>query len=386
MAQKETPAKRVAPRSAASATRAKTAKSESKAVADSKVDRPYPRRTLEEAARVVTALKEQNGGNPWSPNDLAVALGFASHKSNPFFYQAAASRDFGFTLGGRDSKQIELTDLGRRYAYAPNDKAEVEALKAAFLAIPTFKGVLEYYKGPGLPEKKFLSNTLESEFKLSPDVHDEFIDLFKKNAQYLGLEKAYVPARELGTGEAPQSRGERPDVITIDEPEGASDDRPHCFVIMPFAEKTDRYRSGFFSEVLRSIIGPAGKKAGFTVTTANREGSDVIQSTIVNRLLDDALVIADLTEHNPNVLFELGMRMAFDKPVVLIKAKGTSAIFDVDNMLRVFEYDPSLWPSTVEVDVPNLAQFIRATWSNRASENTYLRILKRAPASEAEVI
>jgi len=134
--------------------------------------------------------------------------------------------------------------------------------------------------------------------------------------------------------------------------------------------------------VLKSIIGPAGKQAGFAVSTANREGSDVIQSTIVNRLLDDDLVIADLTEHNPNVLFELGMRMAFDKPVVLIKAKGTRPIFDVDNMLRVFEYEPALWPSTVESDVPNLALFMRASWTNRNEESTYLRILKRAPATD----
>ncbi len=116
------------------------------------------------------------------------------------------------------------------------------------------------------------------------------------------------------------------------------------------------------------------------MTTANREGSDVIQSTIVNRLLDDDLVIADLTEHNPNVLFELGMRMAFDKPIVLIKAKGTGPIFDVDNVLRVFEYEPALWSSTVEADVPKLAQFIRASWQNRNEEDGYLRILKRSPA------
>jgi hypothetical protein len=75
--------------------------------------------------------------------------------------------------------------------------------------------------------------------------------------------------------------------------------------------------------------------------------------------------------------------VAFDKPVVLIKAKGTRAIFDVDNMLRVYEYEPSLWPSTVEIDIPNLAQFIRASWVNRNEENTYLRILKRAAAPDS---
>lgn len=96
--------------------------------------------------------------------------------------------------------------------------------------------------------------------------------------------------------------------------------------------------------------------------------------------MDDDLVIADLTEHNPNVLFELGMRMAFDKPIVLIRAKGTGPIFDVDNMLRVFEYELALWPSTVEVDIPKLAQFIRASWLNRREEDSYLRILKRSAA------
>jgi hypothetical protein len=56
----------------------------------------------------------------------------------------------------------------------------------------------------------------------------------------------------------------------------------------------------------------------------------------VNDLLEADLVIADLTDHNPNVLFELGLRMAEDKPVALIKAIGTGKVFDVDNMLRVY--------------------------------------------------
>ena len=45
---------------------------------------------------------------------------------------------------------------------------------------------------------------------------------------------------------------------------------------------------------------------------------------------------------HPNVLFELGVRMAQERPVVLIRALGTPALFDVDNLLRVFEYNPNL--------------------------------------------
>ncbi len=93
--------------------------------------------------------------------------------------------------------------------------------------------------------------------------------------------------------------------------------------------------------------------------TANRQGSDLIQSTIINDLIEADLVIADLTEHNPNVMFELGVRMAQDKPVVLIKAHGTGPLFDVDNMLRVFEYSANLWQTTVEKDMPNFGISLR---------------------------
>ncbi len=121
--------------------------------------------------------------------------------------------------------------------------------------------------------------------------------------------------------------------------------------------------------------------AGFTVETANKQGSDVIHSTIVNDLLEADLVIADLTDHNPNVLFELGMRMHADLPVALIKSKDTGKIFDVDNMLRVYEYNPNLWKSTIETDVKELIDHFKAAWDNRASEQTYMKILRRTTNS-----
>ena len=116
----------------------------------------------------------------------------------------------------------------------------------------------------------------------------------------------------------------------------------------------------------------------FIVETANRQGSDVIQSTIVNDLLEADLVIADLTDHNPYVLFELGVRIAEDKPVVLVKASGTGRIFDVDNMMRVYEYSANLWQSTVEKDFAEITEHIKAAWEKRSSDQSYMKILRRA--------
>jgi nucleoside 2-deoxyribosyltransferase len=146
---------------------------------------------------------------------------------------------------------------------------------------------------------------------------------------------------------------------------------------MPFTERPEVRPKGFFDEVLKSLITPAGVSANFSVETANRQGSDVIQSTIINDLLEADLVLADLTDHNPNVLFELGLRMAIDKPVVLIKASGTGRIFDVDNMLRVYEYNANLWQSTIEKDFENLTEHIKGAWENRSSEQTYMKILRK---------
>lgn len=145
---------------------------------------------------------------------------------------------------------------------------------------------------------------------------------------------------------------------------------------MPFSERLPNRPKGFFDEVFESLIKPAAEAAGFDVQTANKDGSDVIQSTIINELMDAELVIADLTDHNPNVLFELGFRMAQEKPVAIIKTGDTGRIFDVDNMLRVFEYNENLWTSTIKSDVPRLEGHIRATWDNREANRSYISILR----------
>lgn len=334
---------------------------------------PFPRTTLEEALKIAYAIKENNGGNPWEPEEIRKAIG-AGTGGNAFFYLTAASRDYGLTVGTNAAEKIALADLGRELAYAPNPEAEKALKVRAFLLIDVFKRVLEYYKGSNLPEMKYLGNTLQKEFGLAPETHEEFSRTFRENCQFLGITSG-IPASGDGDGDESASTA-APGTVTLAEAAGAS--RLTAFVIMPFVERDSKHPVGFFAEVLRSLITPAAKASEFTVRTANRQGSDLIQSTIINDLLDADLVIADLTEHNPNVMFELGVRMAEDKPVVLIKAQGTGPLFDVDNMLRVFEYSPNLWQTTVEKDLPSLREFIKGAWENRTSEKSYMKILRGA--------
>jgi hypothetical protein len=53
-------------------------------------------------------------------------------------------------------------------------------------------------------------------------------------------------------------------------------------------------------------------------------------------------------------------------------------------MLRVYEYDPNLWLSSVEHDRPKLTDHIKAAWDSRESGLTYLKILReRRPTKES---
>lgn len=332
----------------------------------------FPRTTLEQALQIPYTIKEHNGGNPWEPEEIRKAISAAT--GNAYFYLTAASRDYGLTIGTRDTATISLTDLGREIVFAGDPGTERELKKRAFLTIDVFKRVLEYYKGSNLPEMKYLGNTLQKQFQLIPETHEEFSRIFRENCKYLGITSGDVaPTSETSTDSATVSTS-LGSTVTLAEAGGTS--KLTAFVIMPFVERDSKHPGGFFAEVLRSLITPAAKDSNFTVKTANRQGSDLIQSTIMNDLIEADLVVADLTEHNPNVMFELGVRMAEDKPVVLIKAEGTGPLFDVDNMLRVFEYSPNLWQTTIEKDLPRLRDFIKGAWENRDSDNSYMKILR----------
>ncbi len=293
-------------------------------------------------------MRDHNGGQPWPPGEVAKALNLGP-KSGNFFYLTSAAKQYGLTDGTSQTTEIALTELGRRAVYPSSADEERAALAQAFLSVPAFRRVLEHYGGIKLPEKQYRENTLFTKFDLDPAVQDEFVDVLTKNARFTGISDLRGSNDQTGgaaaavISEAPASGAE-----TVARPEGADEDTPVCFVIMPFVEHDeDRYPVGFFKEVMTSLFTPAITAAGLQARTAERQGSDLIHSTIINELLDADLVLADVTEHNPNVLFELGFRIAEDKPVVLVRAQGTGRIFDVDQVLRIVDYSPNLWPSTV---------------------------------------
>jgi hypothetical protein len=330
--------------------------------------RSYPRASLETCVRVAEIIKEKNGGNPWPPTEVAKALGLSPKSSNLDLYTASGAQ-YGIIEGSRAAPVVSITSLGRDIVYADSPERELAAKRSAFLSVAPFADVLQHYGGNQLPEKQYLSNTLLDKFGIPLELQDEFTDVFQKNCAYTKIGASW-------TASAPDSRGRIDHSLPIIRSEAPNSNGPKCFVIMPLAERDGARSGGYFKELYDSLIKPAVSEAGFVAETALRTGSDVIHSTIINELAEADIVLADLTDHNPNVLFELGLRMAENKPVAIIKSDDTGRIFDVDNLLRVFEYDANLWPSTVARDRPGLTQHIKGTWEARNSGRSYIDILR----------
>jgi hypothetical protein len=103
----------------------------------------------------------------------------------------------------------------------------------------------------------------------------------------------------------------------------------NCFVIMPIGEESSdtRRRS---DQVLKHIIKPAAEFCGYAAIRADEiDKPGLITSQVIQRVIDDPLVIADLSETNPNVFYELAIRHAIRKPLVQIIEKGERIPFDV---------------------------------------------------------
>lgn len=113
-----------------------------------------------------------------------------------------------------------------------------------------------------------------------------------------------------------------------------------CGIIRPIAP-TEGYSGNHWSEV-GEILSEAIISAGFEPRIVSEADSvAVIHGTIVQNIYEDPIIVCDVSSRNPNVMFELGMRLAFDKPVVIVKDDVTNYAFDT-GVIEHLPYPKSL--------------------------------------------
>lgn len=121
-----------------------------------------------------------------------------------------------------------------------------------------------------------------------------------------------------------------------------------CFIVCPIGEDGSNVRKNS-DQLLNHILKPVCAEKGFECIRIDElSNSGSITESILKHLNEANLVIADLTEHNPNAFFELGYRTALGKPTIHLKRKDEKIPFDISS-IRTFDYDLTDLDSVSEV-------------------------------------
>lgn len=101
-----------------------------------------------------------------------------------------------------------------------------------------------------------------------------------------------------------------------------------CFIITPIDDDADPIRR-HIDGIIDAAIRPAlGEKYEIEVAHQISEPGSITKQ-IIREIFSDKLAIANLTNKNPNVMYELAFRHSLGKPVIMIAEKGTPLPSDI---------------------------------------------------------
>ncbi len=136
--------------------------------------------------------------------------------------------------------------------------------------------------------------------------------------------------------------------------------RPLCFVIGPIGgngSDTRKHADMLLNAVVRHVL--ETEQFGYRVKRSDEDTDPgMIGDRVVIDILNAELVVADLTELNPNAFYELGIRHATEKPTIHIARTGTALPFDNISHRTLF-VDVADWHS-IESSRKALADLARA--------------------------
>jgi len=148
-------------------------------------------------------------------------------------------------------------------------------------------------------------------------------------------------------------------------------EKKNCFIITPIGEEGSDTRDKT-DALIENVIRPTLEKFNCNSIAAHElpeVGS--ITNQVMEHLLNDDLVVANLTGVNSNVMYELAVRHTLEKPVITIAEKGTELPFDISTERTIFYEDSIKGSNNLK---KNLKDTIQATLNHDTCDNPVSRI------------
>lgn len=144
-----------------------------------------------------------------------------------------------------------------------------------------------------------------------------------------------------------------------------------CFIVTPIGgdnSATRRAADGLINAVMKPVL----KSLGFDVYVAHEIAAPgSITKQVIEHVVYDDLVVANLSELNPNVMYELAVRHCVGLPIIVLAENGTRLPFDIsDERTLFFENDMA---GVVDLG-PRLAIAVEAAMSLEEADNPVLRV------------
>lgn len=149
------------------------------------------------------------------------------------------------------------------------------------------------------------------------------------------------------------------------EAKSAASGKVECGVIMPISA-TASHSEEHWAEV-QTLLHRGIDQAGFSPRNVwESSTNDRISERIIGNIFRFPLAVADVSDLNPNVMFELGLRLSSKKPTIVVMNAGGSIPFDIRDFHALF-YPPDMNMLGMEDFFARLEKALRD--KHAASEN-----------------
>lgn len=142
------------------------------------------------------------------------------------------------------------------------------------------------------------------------------------------------------------------------------------FFVAPIgAEGSDERRNS--DKVMRNVVEGAASSVGLETVRADKVSeAGKITDQINDYLRQCSVVVADLSGHNPNVMFEFGYRYALGKPVIPLIKKGDTIPFDMKDIRTIFYTNDVDDAKDAERQLTDMLRIELARGKSEGSEST----------------